>query len=145
MPHIDYLGGLPEELQRKLSAVTGNFSKDWEIVNWLAEEAERQIDNRHEISVSLLDGFDLIEIAVQKSMVPSQKSEFAWHVYCQFFRVFVKLVQAAESDPTHDGNEETLPFLLAKLRWEMKRRDPVLRKGSHQVFRQILNPIRHLL
>lgn len=145
MTHLDYLGDLPEMLKQRLSCVSGDFFKDWEIVEYLAGEAERQIHNRHEISISLLDGLDLVEIAVQRSMVPSQKAEFAWRLYMRYFAVLVAIISSVVDRPPTEAIHGTLSYLLAKLKYEMDRRLPVIQKGGDHELTKILQPIKYLL
>jgi len=145
VPHIDYLGDLPETVQGILSAITGDFSDGFDLFERLAVEAENQIENRYEISLSLLNGFDLIEIAVQHSMVPSQKAEFSWHMYNRYFQVLVKLVLAASKYKNPDEAEETLSFLILKLKYELKRRKSVIDKGGDRVLKKTLRPVKHLI
>jgi len=145
MPHIEYLGDLPETVQEIFSAITGNFFDAFDLFDRLAVEAENQIENRYEISLSLLNGFDLIEIAVQKSMVPSQKAEFSWHLYNRYFQVLVKLLQTVVNNNNSDDVEEILSFLVSKLKYELKRRESVIEKGGDHELKRILRPVRHLI
>jgi len=78
-------------------------------------------------------------------MVPTQKAEFAWKIYMRYFQVLAKLLERAAREPGVDAIDGTLPYLIMKMKYELKRRETVITKGGADELEKILQPIHHLL
>jgi len=145
MPYHEPFDDLPQILNKILNGIRGDFWADWGCVENLEQQIDRFLPINLETAVSLLDAFDLIEICVQPSMVPSQKAEFAWRLYNRFFVALSKvLIEAARPDreATFRSQKE---FLIAKFWHEVEQRSTVLRHGGWHEFEEITAQARLVL
>lgn len=133
MSHFkDYLGDVPVQLV----AITKQITSDWSDNLNLLEHLDDLIQNanRMDVALSLLDLFDVIEMCSLPSMVPSQKSEFCWHLYNRYFKLLARIIMKFAN-----GNQfnEATDYLISKYSYETLRRSYVISTGGSIIFNKI--------
>jgi hypothetical protein len=79
-----------------------------------------------------LDVFDTIEICMQADMAPSQKSEWCWHAYDRYFKLYAQLIKQAHEDNLNAKEDVTGLYvaLAYGFPYQWSKRSKVLNKGG---------------
>ena len=138
---------LPSELEAILSTPITDFGEGFEALRKILPLIDYYLPIRLEVCISLLNAFDLVEIRTLPVMVPSQKSEWAWHCYNLYFKAYLKVLDQAKSRYDRDTEEieGQYRFLAATFPYEWEKRRSVLEKGGLHNIRRTLNKIKVII
>lgn len=138
---------LPHEMQKLLSKPITDLGHGFEALEEIDLLINYYISLKIEVSICLLNVFDIIEILTLPTMVPSQKSEWAWHCYNRYFKTYLKILKAAKSNYVNnieeiDGHYQLLESIYS---YEWKKRRSVLEKGGLHNIRATIKEINSIL
>ena len=146
----DYLlhekGHLSDELNELLQGLDNGLA-NLQKLRKLSGLIERSLHQKLEVSICLLHLFETIEIASQKSLQPSQKTEWAFYAYTDYFESFYLLLQLAQSNLLR--NEEDIAgqyeYLRSLYKYQVEIKQHYLKRGKLNPLRATLRKIDNLL